>query len=228
MVEDNGAVRRASAGRPRDEQIDAAVIAATLEMLGAEGYAGVSLEGVARRAGTSRPAIYRRWAGRAPLVLAALARHLDVPTPPDTGCTLCDVDESFQVFLGAYTTIRPEDLSALYADCAHDADWRSAYLATIIEPARCAVATTIDRAIARGDLREDIDRELVLDLVASLVHYRAMFGPNHLSESQAGEAIQVLLQGAAADYDALVERSEEIEREQLRTVGGEHVHGTYA
>src|SRR5699024_9426821 len=154
MVEDNGAVRRASAGRPRDEQIDAAVIAATLEMLGAEGYAGVSLEGVARRAGTSRPAIYRRWAGRAPLVLAALARHLDVPTPSDTGCTLCDVDESFQVFLGAYTTIRPEDLSALYADCAHDADWRSAYLGAIIEPARFAVATMIDRATSRSPRRE--------------------------------------------------------------------------
>ena len=216
-----------STGRPRSEQIDAAIIAATQEMLVSEGYGGVSFEGVARRAGTSRPAIYRRWSGRPSLVLAALADQLDIPTPPDTGCTLCDVDESFQIFLGAYRAIRPEDLSALYADCAHDAELRSAYLATIIEPARCAVATTLDRAIAHGDLREDFDRELVLDLVASLVHYRAMFGPNHLSESQAGEAIQVLLQGAAVNYDALVERSEEIEREQLRTAGGEHLHGAH-
>lgn len=209
-------------GRPRSRQIDDALIAGTLDILDEQGYSGVSLEAVARRANTSRPAIYRRWSGRAPLVLDAVAARLDVPAPPDTGCTLCDIDESFNVFLAAYRTIRPEALSALYADCAPNPELRSQYLATIIEPARTAVGKTLDRAVARGDLRETIDRNLLLDLVGSLVHYRAMFSPEHLGDAEAQHALEVLLQGAAVDYPALVEHSETLEQEGLRGTATHH------
>ena len=144
---------KGSSGRPRDHHIDESAIGATLEILAAEGYGGVSVEAVARRAGTSRPAIYRRWKGRAPLVLAVIADRLEMPAPPDTGCTLCDIGDSFEVFLGAYRTISPEVLSGLYADCATDPELRARYLATVVEPARTAVGSTIDRAVTRGDLR---------------------------------------------------------------------------
>jgi len=194
-------------GRPRNPRISESVIAATLQILDDQGYDDVTFEAVARRAGTSRPAIYRRWSGRAALVLDAIATRLDVPAQPDTGCTLCDIDESFQVFLAAYHSTRPEVLSALYADCAADAELRAQYLATVIEPARTAVGGTLDRATARGDLREDADTSMLLDMVGSLVHYRAMFTPAHLDAGEAEQAIQLLLRGAAKDYPALVDRS---------------------
>lgn len=219
MTDQQAVASRVSSGRPRDRHIDAAVIAATLAILDTQGYGGVSVEAVARRAGTSRPAIYRRWAGRASLVLAAIAGRLDVPTPPDTGCTLCDIDESFSIFLAGYRTIRPEILSALYADCATDPQLRDRYLATLVGPARTAVGCTLDRAIARGDLRADVDRDLILDLVASLVHYRAMFGPDHLRDDQAERAIEVLLRGAAVDYQALLAHSEALYPEHFTTIG---------
>lgn len=200
-------------GRPRDTQIDDALIAATLGMLDEKGYWEISVEAVARAAGTSKPAVYRRWSGRPALVLAALADRLDVPTPPDTGCTLCDIDESFGIFLAAYRTISPESLGSLYAECAQDPELRAEFTRTLIEPARTAVARSLDRAIARGDLRESVDRELLLDMVASLVHYRALFGPEHLSRKDAGDAMEILLQGAAADYARLLAHSEQLEHE---------------
>ena len=55
-------------GRPRDRRIDEAVIAATQELLVTEGYSGLSLAAVAARAGTSTPAIYRRWPSKVHLV----------------------------------------------------------------------------------------------------------------------------------------------------------------
>ncbi len=55
-------------GRPRDRRIDDAIVAATREMLVAEGYSGLSLTAVAARAGTNTPAIYRRWPTKAHLV----------------------------------------------------------------------------------------------------------------------------------------------------------------
>lgn len=215
---------KSAGGRPRSREIDEALITATLEILDEQGYPGVSLEAVARRAGTSRPAIYRRWSGRTPLVLAAIASRLDIPTPPDTGCTLCDIDESFNVFLAAYRTIRPETLSALYADCAPVPELRAQYLSTIIEPARSAVGQTLDRAVARGDLRDTIDRDLLLDVVGSLVHYRAMFSPEHLGDTEAQHALEVLLQGAAVDYPALVEHSEALDQEETTSGASHHEH----
>lgn len=202
-----------TSGRPRNPQISDSIIAATLSVLDDQGYQDVTFEAVARCAKTSRPAIYRRWSTRPALVLDAIATRLEVPEQPDTGCTLCDIDESLQVFLASYRQIRPDVLSALYADCATESELREQYLQTIIEPARDAVGRTLTRATNRGDLRSDVDHDLLLDLVGALVHYQAMFKPAHLSEYQAGEAIDILLQGAARDYVALVEHSEALELE---------------
>lgn len=59
-------------GRPRDPHVDEAVRAATLELLVESGYQGTSIQAVARRAGVSAPAIYRRWSSKAELVEAAV------------------------------------------------------------------------------------------------------------------------------------------------------------
>jgi AcrR family transcriptional regulator len=55
-------------GRPRDRRIDGAVLAATAELLVEVGYADLTMDAVAERAGTTKPAIYRRWRSKAHLV----------------------------------------------------------------------------------------------------------------------------------------------------------------
>ncbi|WP_460498898.1 TetR/AcrR family transcriptional regulator [Glycomyces tarimensis] len=214
----------AGGGRPRDPQIDRALLASALELLDEVGYGGLTLEEVARRAGTSRPAIYRRWPGRASLALDAIATRLDVPSPPDTGCTLCDFDESFNVFLAAYRTIRPEVLSALYLECAPEPELQARYLETVVEPSRQAVGRTLDRAVARGDLRPETDREQLLDLIGALVHHRALFGGGHLTDTEAESAIETLLRGAAVDYPALLAHSRRLEQEHRGLSGAPRVH----
>ena len=62
----------AKAGRPRDPHVDAAIAAATLELLVEQGYQGTSIQAVARRAGVSAPSIYRRWSSKAELVEAVV------------------------------------------------------------------------------------------------------------------------------------------------------------
>ncbi|APU13166.1 MULTISPECIES: TetR/AcrR family transcriptional regulator [Actinoalloteichus] len=210
------------AGRPRDAHIDTAVTAATLELLEERGYLGVSLGEVARRAGTSRPAIYRRRPGRAALVLAAIESRLDVPAPPDTGCTLCDLGESLTLFLTAYRTIRPDAFSALYAECIQDPELHDRYLRSVIEPSRKAVRETLLRAVDRGDVRRDVDVEQLLDVIASFAHYRALFG-RHLDDESAEQVIETLLRGAAIDYAELLSHSEALEQEHLAADGSHQV-----
>ena len=194
-------------GRPRDRQIDAAVVDATLVVVDEVGYGRLTLEEVARRAGTTKPAIYRRWSGRQRLVLAALSRRLGEARAPDTGCTLCDLDECLKVFVAAFRRMPPGVIGSLYADCAGDRELRAAFMTALFEPPRAAVRQTLEQAHARGDLREDVDLGLILDLIASFIHYRALFGHASTSNVEIERAVEALLQGIATDYPRLLEHS---------------------
>lgn len=72
------------------------------------------------------------------------------------------------------------------------------------------VGRTLDRAYERGDIRADVDRGLVLDLIGSLVHYRALFGHAHMSDTELERAVDALLQGIAVDYPALLAHSRQV------------------
>src|SRR4029450_9296386 len=124
---------------------------------------------------TSKPAIYRRWRSRQRLVLAALAVRLGDMRAPDTGCTLCDLDECLRLFVAAFRRMPPDVIDPLFADCAGDRELRATFMGTLLDPPREAVKATLDRASARGDLRDEVDLDLVLDLIGAVVHYQAPF-----------------------------------------------------
>jgi AcrR family transcriptional regulator len=202
--------REARVGRPRDRQIDAAVLGATLAVLDQSGYGRLTIEEVARDAGTTKPAIYRRWPNRQRLVLAALGQRLGDARAPDTGCTLCDLDECLKVFVAAFRRMPPGVLAPLFAECTGDRELRAAFMTVLFEPPRAAVRETLDRAHARGDLRDDVDLELILDLIGSLVHYRALFGHAPTSDAEIERAVEALLRGIATDYPRLLEHSRRV------------------
>src|SRR6476661_6804317 len=62
-------------GRPRDPGTDARILSCALDQLAEDGYAGMSIDGVARAAGVSKTTIYRRFADKNDLVTAAIATY---------------------------------------------------------------------------------------------------------------------------------------------------------
>lgn len=82
---------RSGAGRPRDGRIDAAVIAATRELLLETGYPALSLSAIAARAGTTTAAIYRRWSGKTQLVHEAVLDAETIPVPAGSGDVRSDI-----------------------------------------------------------------------------------------------------------------------------------------
>lgn len=205
-----GEGERPRAGRPRDPQLDSAIIAATLAVLDEVGYGRLTLEDVARRAQTTKPAIYRRWRTRRQLVMAALAERLGEVQAPDTGCTLCDLDECLKLFVAAFRRMPPDVVASLFGDCAGDPALREVFMATLFDPPRAAVNETLARAAKRGDLRPGVDQDLVVDLIGSLIHFRALFGHAPTTDAEIERAVEVLLEGIAVDYEALLEHSRRV------------------
>src|SRR4051812_18363905 len=70
---------RRGRGRPRRAEADAEILDAALAMLRAGGYRELSLDEVARRAGTAKSSIYRRWPSKAALAAEIVRR--EVPSP---------------------------------------------------------------------------------------------------------------------------------------------------
>ncbi|MFP1625418.1 TetR/AcrR family transcriptional regulator [Streptomyces sp. 5K101] len=196
-------------GRPRDPAIDAAVLSAAVDVLREQGYAGFALERVAARAGTTKPSIRRRWPVRQDLVIDALASALVTPPVPDSGCTRCDLTESVRLLAETlHDRLPPGVLAPLLADCAHDPALHRRLVETVVQPSRRAAAVAVRRAVDRGDLHDDVDPELLVDLLASTVYQRALFGDGPVGGTSARPLVDLLLRGVAVDFDRLVRISE--------------------
>lgn len=191
-------------GRPRDAQIDAAVLEATEEALDTEGYSGVIIEEVARRAGVSKTAVYRRWPNRRHLALAALADRLGRLEAPNTGCTLCDLHECLVLITNAFRRLGTGTLAQLIAEGADDAELREQLTEIVLEPPRRAVHRSLFDARRRGDLRDDVDLPLTVDALSSLVFYRLLLGDDPMDPQQIEAVVITLLRGVAADAGALL------------------------
>jgi hypothetical protein len=80
-------------------------------------------------------------------------------------------------------------------------------MTALFDPPRAAVSETLERACARGDLRDGVNLDLILDVIGSLVYYRAVFGHAPTSDVEIERAVESLLEGIAGDYPSLLEHS---------------------
>ncbi|MCK0173049.1 MULTISPECIES: TetR/AcrR family transcriptional regulator [Mycobacteriaceae] len=144
-------------GRPRDRRIDAAVLSAAVELLTGTGYADLTVEAIARRAHTSKPAIYRRWPSKAHLVHEAVF-PIDASTDlPDTGSLTGDVQEMLRRTVAVLTTPAARAaLPGLVAEMATDLTLHAALLARFHDILGRGLADRLTRAAERGEVRPGV------------------------------------------------------------------------
>lgn len=154
-------------GRPRDKRIDDAVLRATVELLGETGYAGLSVDAIARQAGTSKPAIYRRWPGKAHLVHEAVFPIGDDTTLPDTGSLAGDVREMVRRTAAVLTTPAARAaLPGLVGEMAADLTLHSALLERFAGILSRGLTERLQDAVRRGEARRDVTAAEVVEAVA--------------------------------------------------------------
>ena len=167
--------QRRRPGRPRDVGADDAIMDAVVEILTEVGFRGLTIDAVAQRAGVGKATIYRRWDGKEQLVLDALAAgRLPVPQP-DTG-TLHDDLLAYYLPLADLEAQQGAVrlMPALAAEAAVDADLADR-LHAFVSDRRAPVAGILRRAQERGEVNDDVDIELVVDLLTGAIMYRLYF-----------------------------------------------------
>jgi AcrR family transcriptional regulator len=163
------ATARRRRGRPRDPGVDAAIRAATADLLGEVGYARLTMDLVAERAGVSKPSLYLRWPNKVALVADALQhRARAVPEVPDTGSLPGDM----RAFLTALLRSRHEAsraLAAVAGEIATNPQLRKAWHRGLAGMLTGCLRTIVARAVERGELPADADVELLSQLPLSLL-----------------------------------------------------------
>ncbi|MPZ88463.1 MAG: TetR family transcriptional regulator [Nitriliruptorales bacterium] len=147
-------------GRPRDPAIDRVVLEATLDELAANGYEGMSIDGIAARAGVSKPTIYRRWADKPALAIGAIAILVSQEGPPSTGDLVTDLSRQLQAAHGNLERSGSVPLlGTLLAEKERHPEFLEMYRERLLRPRRETLLGLLEEARERGEIRTDADSE---------------------------------------------------------------------
>ncbi|WP_129841047.1 TetR/AcrR family transcriptional regulator [Streptomyces sp. RFCAC02] len=196
-------------GRPRSEAADARILDAALELLLDRGYDRLSVDEVALRAGVAKTTLYRRWPTKDHLIVAVVARRQDVVPVEYSG----DVRADLTRYLGEIVTGlhqmrqagRPAtsgDASAglvaeVAAAAARHADVGAAVQA-MFHRRNALVLTLLERARENGELRADVEPEVLFDQLAGALYYRLLVTGRPLDASYVDRLVACALRGASA------------------------------
>ncbi|MBW4539211.1 MAG: TetR/AcrR family transcriptional regulator [Myxacorys chilensis ATA2-1-KO14] len=190
-------------GRPRSVQSHAAMLQATLEILGEVGFDAMSIDTIAARAGVGKTTIYRRYASKAELVADAIERVREEIVIPDTGRLESDIDALIQS--AAQITLSPlgrQTVAMIISSASSNPEFAKIYWTKYLQPRRQAFAVVLERAKARREIQADLDPGLVFDAMSGIMLYASIFQPNPESWTEyVRRALNLLFKGASS-FDA--------------------------
>jgi AcrR family transcriptional regulator len=191
-------------GRPRSQEAHQSILDATRALLVENGYADVTMDRVAERAGVGKQTVYRRWRSKAPLVAESImdaygdTGALEIP---DTGDIAADLRTLVQ--LVAKFVVVPENaalLRALAAAAADDPADGEALYRQLTAPQHDAVVRRLHQGLASRQIRDDVNTEAVADAIIGAYLYRLLSYASPVGETMdhVDGLIDALVVGIAA------------------------------
>jgi len=165
-----------SLGRPRDERIDTEVVSGVLNILRTAGYGAVTIDGIARKVKRARTSLYRRWPSKRHLVAYAVVSEMGHNPAADTGGLRGDLEAAVETLRTAFAGPLGQALPGLVADMAQDEELAGTIRREVLAARRNSMREAFARARARGEIRADLEMELVLDMLTGPFYFRALFG----------------------------------------------------
>jgi AcrR family transcriptional regulator len=160
-------------GRPRSEQARAAILRSTLKLLGKNGFPDLTIEAVAAHANVGKATVYRWWPNKAALIADAFAssttRKLHFP---DTGSVRTDMCQQMRQLVKIFRSRKGRIVSAMLGAGQSDSSIIAAFRERFLKPRRQEAYATLHRGIVRGQLRKNVDMDLLLDSLYGPIYMR--------------------------------------------------------
>jgi len=182
------------AGRPRSAECDRAILDAAIHEYATRGFDGMSVDAVAARAGVSKATIYRRYPSKIDLVIASAYFIADERAPkPDTGTLRGDLEASM---LALSRMMRDPELGRVLRMVIGDSD-RHPRLGEMhqefMHARRRGTKAAFERAIARGEMRADVDLEIAADCLGGPLFYRHVVSGMPIDDAYVRELVDTFI-----------------------------------
>jgi AcrR family transcriptional regulator len=183
------------------ESVTAAITSALFDQLAEIGYARMSMDAVARRAGVGKAALYRRWPSKQAMLIdlvgASILRNL--PEVPDTGSLAGDVRAFLDVIVEQTADPRIKRIALdVMVETTRVPELAGALHDVVDKPRRTAAAAVLTRAVDRGELSADVDRELGLDLLISPLLLRLLRSDDPVDDAYLAGLTKAIVAGLDA------------------------------
>jgi AcrR family transcriptional regulator len=189
---------RRGRGRPRDPETDRRITQAAAELLLERGFDKTTVDDVAALAGVGKATVYRRWTSKEDLAVAAMESLYSVEMPePDTGSIAGDLAASYRSVLAFVNS--PQGAAFLrmsIAESVRDERIAALYRAST-ERREAESRRTFERAIARGEVRPDIDIDGAVQWLGGLLASRAITHRTMPTLDDVDGLVQFTLRGVA-------------------------------
>lgn len=197
-IDEKSKRRPSGAAVMRDEVTDS-LLRAFLEEWAVNGYAALSLERVAARAGAGKAAIYRRWPSKRALAADAVEKFGVVLTDIADYGTLAKDLEAYLLMLRRALRHRlvRKILPDLYAEASRGSELVPVLRSLSVSRRRGGVSL-IERAIGRGELPVGIDRELAMDMIPASLYWGMIVTRRRITRVQIQRQVDVLVAGLKA------------------------------
>ncbi len=184
-------------GRPRSEEAKAAIFRSALHLLAKNGFADLTVEDVAAEANVGKATVYRWWPNKAALIADAFANSTTRKLHfPDTGSVGKDISQQMQQLVKVFRGPRGRIVSAILAGGQSDKELISAFRERFLWPRRREAYATLQRGIRRGELRKNIDMDLLLDSLYGPIYMRFLIRHDSLTPEFVEGLCGLVLSGA--------------------------------
>jgi AcrR family transcriptional regulator len=186
-------------GRPRSEEAEQAMLAAAIELLAEHGYGGLTVEAVAVRAGVAKTTVYRRWPGKEELLVDALT----TVKGPHAQLSGESVERDLKALMEGMRrnwldTNHGVIMRRLAADGSDQPELYRMFRDRVVEPRRALTRSIIERGIAEGSIRPDVDIDAVIGMLAAPVIVGVMMhGQDSLTAAHVEFVVETVLGGIA-------------------------------
>jgi AcrR family transcriptional regulator len=183
-------------GRKRSAAAEAAILAATIELLEEKPLCEVTADAIAGRAGVSKATIYKWWPNKNRVALDAFISRARTEIPGvDTGSALRDFTEQLVAASRFCMSASGRMLCQFIAEGQNDPELLTLFRERFLRSRRQAVRELWERGVARGEIRPELDPDLVIDLIFGPLVFRLLVGHGRLDATDAEAMAAAVFRG---------------------------------